>query len=86
MPDFLIYGLLGGNATNVKISILIPSILYHIEYSSGYAGVSVGYPTFSIAYLIYSTSQINVIHGGFLRSMISLSQSGSDFLVEFETA
>ena len=37
----------------------IPSnILYHIEYSYDYTEVAAGYPTFSIAYLIYSTSHI----------------------------
>ena len=37
-------------------SQILSNIQYHIEYSSDYTGVSVDYPTFSIAYLIYSTS------------------------------
>ena len=33
------------------------NILHHLEYSSDYTGGSTRYPTFSIAYLVYSTSQ-----------------------------
>ena len=38
-------------------SQILSNILYPIEYSYGYTEVPAGYPTFSIAYLIYSTPQ-----------------------------
>ena len=41
-------------------SQILSSILYHIEYSSDYTGASAGYPTLSIAYLTYSTSQYSL--------------------------
>ena len=37
-------------------SQILSNTLYHIEYSSDYTGCSAVYPTFSIAYLVYSTS------------------------------
>ena len=40
-----------GNLSNILL------VVYPIEYSVGYTKVPAGYPTFSIAYLIYSTSQ-----------------------------
>ena len=45
LPDFLVYGLLGGNATNVEISHPC-NILHHIEYPSDFTRVSAGYLTF----------------------------------------
>ena len=39
-------------------SQILSNILYPIEYSYGYTEVPAGYPTFSIAYLIYSTSHV----------------------------
>ena len=41
-------------------SQIISNILYPIEYSYGYTEVPTGYPTLSIAYLIYSTSHMDV--------------------------
>ena len=35
---------------------ILSNILYQIEYPSDYTGGSAGYPTFSIAYLVYSTT------------------------------
>ena len=41
----------------ISKSQVLSNILYHREYYYGYNGSSAGYPTFSIAYLVYSTSQ-----------------------------
>ena len=51
LSDSSNYGLLGGNITSVEFSN--PNIL---EYSCDYTRVPTGYPTFFMAYLIYSTS------------------------------
>ena len=40
---------------------ILSNILYPIEYSYGYTEVPTGYPTLSIAYLIYSTSQKSIV-------------------------
>ena len=37
-------------------SQILSNIIYPIEYSYGYTEIPAGYPTFSVAYLIYSTS------------------------------
>ena len=37
-------------------SQILSNIIHHIEYYSDYTGGSARYPTFSIAYLVYSTS------------------------------
>ena len=42
-------------------SQILSNILYPIEYSYGYTEVPAGYPTFSIAYLIYSTSHYRLV-------------------------
>ena len=42
-------------------SQIISNILYPIEYSYDYTEVPAGYPTFSIAYLIYSTSHYRLV-------------------------
>ena len=47
-----------GNSTNVEFLKILSNILYPIEYSYGYTEVPTGYPTLSIAYLIYSTSHV----------------------------
>ena len=46
-----------GNSTHVEFSKIVSNILYAIEYSYGPTEVPTIYLTFSIAYLIYSTSQ-----------------------------
>ena len=43
-------------------SQILSNILYHMEYSSDYTGGSARYPTFSIAYLVYSTSQRSILN------------------------
>ena len=40
----------------ISKSQFLSNILYHIDYSSDYTGSAAGYPTFFIAYLVYSTS------------------------------
>ena len=40
-------------------SQIISNILYPIEHSYDYTEVPAGYPIFSIAYLIYSTSHLD---------------------------
>ena len=47
-----------GNSTHVEFSKNLSNILYAIEYSYGPTEVSTIYLTFSIAYLIYSTSHL----------------------------
>ena len=48
-------------------SQILSNILYPIEYSYGSTEVPTGYPTFSIAYLIYSTSHHVVVKCFFSR-------------------
>ena len=40
-----------------RVLEILSNILYHVQYSSNHIQVSAGYPTLSIAYLIYSTSK-----------------------------
>ena len=46
-----------GYPTKYCVLEILSNILLHIEYSSDYTGSSAGYPIFSIAYVVYSTSQ-----------------------------
>ena len=41
--------------------IFVCNILYYMEYSYDYTEVPAGYPTFSIACLIYSTSHLGIL-------------------------
>ena len=56
MSDFSNYGLLLSEMPQTSNSQILSNILYPIEYSYDYTQVPAGYSTFSIAYLIYSTS------------------------------
>ena len=47
-------------STMPRVLEIQSNILYHIEYSYDYTQVPAGYPTFSIAYLIYSTSKYSM--------------------------
>ena len=54
--DFSNYGLLLSEMPQISNSQILSNVLYPIEYSYDYTEVPAGYPTFSIACLIYSTS------------------------------
>ena len=47
-------------STMPRVLEILSNILHSIEYSYGSTEVPTGYPTFSIAYLIYSTSHFFV--------------------------
>ena len=53
-------------------SQILSNILYPIEYSFDYSEVPAGYPTFSIAYLIYPTSKGIQLLGCFPREYFVL--------------
>ena len=38
---------------------ILSNTLYHMEYSFDYTGNSAGYPTFSVAYLVYSKRHVS---------------------------
>ena len=50
-----------GYPTKYCVLEILSNILYHIEYPSGCTRVSVGYLTFFIAYLVYSTSRYTAL-------------------------
>ena len=52
-----------GISDKVLCSKILSNILYPIEYSYDSTGVPTGYPTFSIAYLIYSTHHNGLLVG-----------------------
>ena len=45
-----------GNPTKYCVLEIFSYFLYHVEYSTDYTEGSADYPTFSLAYLVFSTS------------------------------
>ena len=58
MSDFSNYDLLLSEMPQMSDSQTLSNIIYPIAYTYDYTQVPAGYPTFSIAYLIYSTSHV----------------------------
>ena len=58
LSDFSNYDLLLSEMPQMPDSQTLSNIIYPIEYTYDYTQVPAGYPTFSIAYLIYSTSHV----------------------------